>query len=53
MTKIRNVSDRTVIIHYMTLPPGAEMPVIDDKLLESADVKALLAKGDIEVIPGE
>jgi hypothetical protein len=53
MIKIRNVRDRPVIINYMTLSPGEEMPVIDENLLDSADVKALLAKGDIEVIPGD
>jgi hypothetical protein len=50
LNKIRNVSDRIIIINQMTLGRGAEMPVINEELLESAEVKALLASGDIEVI---
>lgn len=50
MNKIRNISDRIIIINQMTLSPKAEMPVINEDLLESAEVKALLANKDIEVI---
>jgi hypothetical protein len=50
LNKIRNVSDRVIIINHMTLGRGEEMPVINEDLLESTEVKALLAKRDIEVI---
>ena len=50
MTKIRNISDHVIIIHYTTLGSGEAMPVLDEGLLESEDVQALIAAGDIEVI---
>jgi hypothetical protein len=53
MTKIRNITDHPVIIRSMTLPPGDEMPVIDEGLLESAEVKTLIDAGDIEIISAD
>jgi len=50
LNKIRNVSNRLIIIDKITLPPGGETPLINEDLLESAEVKALLANRDIEVI---
>jgi len=50
LKKISNTSDYPVIINYTTLSPGEKMPVIDEDLLSSEDVKTLLARGDIEVV---
>jgi hypothetical protein len=50
LIKIHNISDQPVIIKYMTLGSGQEMPVLDESLLESVDVQTLLAAGEIEVI---
>lgn len=52
LRKIRNVSDRPVIIQSMTLSPAEEMPVLDEGILESAEVETLLAAGEIEIING-
>ncbi len=50
MNYIVNKSNDMILIMGMTLPKGAKMPVINDKILELEETKALLAKGKIEVI---
>jgi hypothetical protein len=50
LKRIRNISNDPVIIRYSTLSPQEEMPVIDEDLLNSVDVKTLLETGQIEVI---
>jgi hypothetical protein len=50
MPKIRNTTDRAVVIRSMTLGPGEEMPVLDEGLLESPEVATLINAGEIEVV---
>jgi hypothetical protein len=50
LKKIRNSSSHPVIIRYSTLSPGEEMPVLDEDLFDSVEVKTLIERGEIEVI---
>jgi hypothetical protein len=50
LKRIHNLSDELVVINFMTVPPQQEMLVIDEDVLESDDVKALLKAGKIVVI---
>jgi len=43
-------SDPLLVINNLTLPPGQEIPVFDEKILESPEMKKALQEGKIEII---
>ncbi len=51
MKKIR--AKQNVVINNMTVSAGQEIPVFDEKILESPEVKQLLQEGKIEIIDDE
>jgi hypothetical protein len=46
-------SEPILVINNQTLPPGQEIPVFDEKILESPEVKKALQEGKIEIIDDE
>jgi hypothetical protein len=46
-------SEPILVINNMTLPSGQEIPVFDEKILKSSEVKKALQEGKIEIIDDE
>lgn len=46
-------SDLPLVLNNLTLPPGQEIPVFDEKILESPEAKKALQEGKIEIIDDE
>ena len=53
MKRIRNVSDRLIVVNQWTLAAGEDMPLVDPELMESEEVKQLLDTGIIAIIDDE